>query len=76
MKTNNTMFIDPKSISGKTFTSSSGVANVEYTCIGYGQNETFLIIGSYYDSVNNRSTVKTFKFGDVQFKGNLAVTPP
>ena len=63
------MYIDPKAIVGQTF--SANDPNTEYVCVGYGQNETFLIIGSYFDSPNNRSSLKTFKLSDVKFKGNI-----
>lgn len=69
------MVIDIKHISGKQFIATNiGVGNNEFTCIGYGQNDTFLIIGAQFDSTNNRSHVKTFKLSDVQFKGNITAT--
>lgn len=71
MNINTTMYIDPSSIVGKTFTSTSDPIN-EFTCIGYGQNETFLVVGTSFDSANNRSIVRTFKFSDVKFKGQLS----
>lgn len=61
------MYIDPSSIVGKSFTVND--PNLEYTCVGYCANETFLIVGSQFDSTNNRSTLKTFKLSDVKFKG-------
>ncbi len=64
------MYIDPKTIVGKTFTALD--PNQEYTCVGYCANETFLIIGSQFDAPNNRSTLKTFKLSDVKFKGDIA----
>lgn len=45
--------------------------NAEYQYLGVAANETFLIVGSQFDSVNNRSIVKTFKLSDVKFKGEL-----
>lgn len=69
------MFIAPPAIIGKTFTSASDPQNSEYTCIGYGQNETFLLIGTSFDATNNRSIIRTFKFSDVKFKGELKGTP-
>lgn len=62
------LFIDSTTIVGKTFTVSNDVTNTEYTCVGYACNETFLIVGKYTDTVNNRFQLKTFKFGDVKFK--------
>ena len=66
----NNMFIDPKYICGQKFTSPND-STVEYTAIGYGANETFLIIGATFDSTNNRSSIKTFKLSDVKFTGNI-----
>lgn len=68
------MYIDPKAIVGKTFTALD--PNQEYTCVGYGQNETFLVIGSSFDSANNRSNLKTFKMSDVKFKGEVTLPNP
>ncbi len=68
------MYIDPKSIVGQIF--SANDPNTEYTAVGYGQNETFLVIGSHFDSVNNRSSLKTFKLSDVRFKGNITPAVP
>lgn len=69
------VFIEPSAIVGKSFTALD--PNQEYVCVGYGQNETFLIVGSSFDSANNRSTLKTFKLSDVKFKGECTpkVTP-
>ena len=67
------MYIDSKTIVGKKFTALD--PNTEYTCVGYGQNETFLVIGSNFDAPNNRSTLKTFKLSDVKFKGDIAPAP-
>ena len=63
------MYIDPKAIVGKKFTKDD--PKIEYECVGYAANETFLIIGSVFDSANNRSQLKTFKLSDVTFKGEL-----
>jgi len=65
------MFIEPKAIVGKKFTALD--PNLEYECVGYAANETFLVIGSNFDSQNNRSTLKTFKLSDVKFKGEVTV---
>lgn len=69
------MYIDPSAIIGKTFVSTVDPTS-EFKCIGYGQNETFLIIGSTFDSTSNRSIVRTFKFSDVKFKGDLSPVKP
>lgn len=61
--------INEAAIVGQTFTALD--PNMEYTCIGYACNDTFLIVGTNFDSTNNRSTVKTFKLQDVKFKGQL-----
>lgn len=63
------MYIKEQTIVGQTFTALD--PNTEYSCIGYCCNDTFLVIGLYFDSVNNRTTIKTFKFSDVKFKGRL-----
>ena len=63
------MYIDPSFIVGKTFLGP--ISDQEYTCIGYGANETFLVVGTFFDSVNNRSVVKTFKLSEVRFKGDI-----
>jgi hypothetical protein len=69
------MFIDPKYFIGRTFPSPND-PNVEYTVIGYAQNDTFLLIATSSDKVNNRSSIKTFKLTDVQFRGDLTVPLP
>lgn len=68
-----TLHINSKAIEGKPFT-IAGDPN-EYTCVGFAANDTFLIVGTTFDSVNNRSVVGTFKFKDVKFKGELTVPP-
>lgn len=62
------LYIEPSYIVGKTFTVSGDVTNTEYTCVGYAANETFLVVGKYTDTVNNRFSLKTFKFQEVKFK--------
>jgi hypothetical protein len=45
--------------------------NITYTCIGYGQDPTTganYVVGVQYDSVNNRSIVRTFLFKDANLK--------
>ncbi len=64
------MYIKDSSIVGKTFYGND--PKCEYTCIGYADNGTLLIIGAYFDSVNNRSKLKTFKLTDVTFKGQVS----
>jgi len=73
MKTN-TMFIAPQALIGKQFPSPND-PKTEYTVIGYAQNETFLLIATNFDQVNNRSYVKTFKLTDVAFKGDITAGP-
>jgi hypothetical protein len=65
--------INTTSLYGKQFTSGTLDAT-RYTCIGMAQNETFLIVGVYFDSINNRSQVKTFKIQDVTFVGDIRPT--
>lgn len=62
------LYIDSTTIVGKKFTVANDVSNAEYTCVGYAANDTFLIVGQYTDTVNNRFRLKTFKFQDVTFK--------
>lgn len=63
------LVINDAAIVGKKFTAFD--PNTEWTCLGYGCNDTFLIVGSNFDSTNNRTTVKTFKMSDVKFHGDL-----
>lgn len=65
------MHINEAAIVGQTFTTPGDVTNSEYVCIGYGQNDTFLIVGCFFDAPNNRTLLKTFKLSDVKFKGQL-----
>ena len=71
----NNMFIDPKYLVGAAFTSPND-PKVDYIVIGYGQNETFLVIASTFDAPNNRSSVKTFKLTDIKFKDDLTLPRP
>lgn len=61
----NKLYIEPSAIIGKTFTAND--PNIEYECVGYAANETFLVVGKHMDTVNNRFTLKTFKIQDVKF---------
>ena len=61
--------INDSSIIGQTFNAFD--PTIDYTCIGYGQNDTLIIIGTNFDTVNNRSSVKSFKLSEVKFKGQL-----
>jgi hypothetical protein len=65
----NMVHINEASIVGQTFSATD--PKMEYTCIGYGQNETFLIVGSYFDAPTSRTHLKTFKLSDVKFHGKL-----
>ena len=56
-------------IEGQTFIKTGDTT--EWTCIGYASNETFLIVGSNWDQVNNRTTIATFKLKEITFKGNF-----
>jgi len=64
------LHIDPKFLIGKTFNTTLD-SNTEYTCIGYASNDTFLVVGAMWDQPNNRTILKTFKFQDVKFRGNV-----
>jgi hypothetical protein len=64
------LHIDPKYIVGEKFTTQLD-PNTELTCVGYASNDTFLVVGAFFDAPNNRTCLKTFKFQDVKFKGNL-----
>lgn len=63
------LHIDPKFLIGKEFTALD--PNTKYTCIGYASNDTFLVVGAVWDQASNRTTLKTFKFQDVKFHGNV-----
>ncbi len=65
------LHINSKAIEGKPFTIAGDIN--EYTCLGYAANDTFLIVGTTFDSASNRSTIGTFKFKDVKFRGELTV---
>ena len=64
------MYINPKLVGQKFFDKDP---NIEYTYQGYCQNDTFLVIGSHFDSVNNRTILKTFKMTEIKFLGDLPV---
>lgn len=66
------LYINPKAIEGKKFTVND--PTIEYLCIGYAQNSTELIVGSYFDSVNNRSEIHTFKIKEIKFKGEITLS--
>ncbi len=65
----NMIYINETAIVGQKFTYND--PNTEWTCVGYAANDTFLIVGSSFDSTNNRSIVRTFKLQDVKFHGQL-----
>jgi hypothetical protein len=67
------LYIEPKLLVGRKF--SANDPKIEYTCIGYAQNDTCLIVGSYFDTVNNRSELKTVKMTDAKFKGDISLPP-
>lgn len=64
------MYIESKYIIGKKFFSKDN-PTTEYECIGYSNEGTLLIIGTTFDSTNNRSSLKTFKLTEVNFFGKL-----
>jgi hypothetical protein len=53
---------------GQTFTINND-STTEYICVGYAQNDTFVIFGAFNDITNNRYTIKSFKLADAKFKG-------
>lgn len=63
------MKIDEKLI-GTKFTVND--PSTEYTCVGFGQNDTFIIFGTMNDTPNNRFSVKSFKLADAKFIGQFS----
>ena len=45
--------------------------NTQYTLVGFGQNDSFIVFGSDNDIPNNRFKVKSFKLVDVTFLGQF-----
>ncbi len=60
-----------ENIIGQTFTVSNDTGQHEYICIGYSQNETFVIFGALNSSNATEFSVKSFKLTEVKFKGHL-----
>jgi hypothetical protein len=60
------LIIEP-SLMGRKFE----VNNIEYTCIGFGQNESFIVFGAVNDTTNDRFNIKSFKMVDVKFIGQI-----
>ena len=60
--------IDPTLI-GKKFTGFD--PKVEYTCVGFAQNETFIIFGAYNDAANNSFKIQSIKLTDAKFIGQI-----
>lgn len=63
------MHLDQTAFAGSQFTAFD--PTIEYSFVGYADNGTLLVIGSRFDSVNNRSELKTFKLTEVKFKGPI-----
>ena len=63
-----------QNIIGKTFFTPNkpGNGNEEYVCVGFAQNDTFLVFGALNDITNNRCTLQSFKLTEVKFKGTIA----
>jgi len=57
-------------IIGRKFTTVKD-PTVEYICVGYACNTTFLIIGALNDTVNNRFTLESIKLSDAKFIGQM-----
>lgn len=68
------LLLSEKAIIGQKFTALD--PKVEYTCVGYAQNDTCLVVGALFDSVNNRTELKTIKMTDAKFKGDLSTGLP
>ena len=69
--------IDLKYIVGKKFTTQ--ISTTEFTCIGVGTppDSGFpYVVGLDFNSVNNRTKITTFKFKDVDFKGDITDPSP
>jgi len=60
-----------ENIVGNTFTVTNENGQHEYICIGYSQNETFVVFGALNSSNSIEFTVKSFKLTEVKFKGHL-----
>lgn len=64
--------ISLKTMERQLFTAASDPGNLEWTCVGYGQDPKSgvnYIVGTTFDSTNNRSRLNTFLIKDVTFKG-------
>jgi hypothetical protein len=65
------MYIDENFIYRK-FTVNGDPNNIEYESAGYSDGcGTILIIGKQFDSVNNRTVLKSFKLTEVKFIGKV-----
>lgn len=42
-----------------------------FTCVGFAQNETFIIFGACNDTPNNRYAIRSFKLTDARFMGQV-----
>jgi len=65
---NKSLQLDP-SLIGKKFTGN--LAQIEYICVGFAQNETFLVFGAINDPVTNRFEIKSLKLTEVKFQGQM-----
>ncbi len=67
--------INNKSVEGQTFTTTNLTdSTTEWICLGYGQDPKSgvnYVVGTTFDSVNNRSRIVTFLLKDVSFRGLL-----
>ncbi len=68
--------INIKSVEGVIFTTPHlPDPTTEWTTLGYGQDPKSgvnYVVGTTFDSVNNRSRIATFLIKDVEFKGQLS----
>jgi hypothetical protein len=66
-----------KTVENQLFTSTMDPGSSQWTCIGYGQDPKSgvnYVVGTTFDSVNNRSRMATFLIKDVTFIG--PISPP
>lgn len=64
--------ISAASIIGQSFTVRD--PNINYLCIGYGQDPTSAanyVVGELWDQASNRTQIRTFLFKEVTFIGQL-----
>ncbi len=64
--------LDPNAFIGKEFeTKTKG----NWKCEGFAQNDTFLVVGSQFNSFDNQTEIATFKMSSVKFVGKIDHNP-